>query len=189
MTTKKTNPNPPPTPDLPMFAPHLHSKLSLPSLRPHVSPTSACPERIQRRVSSELNSASAPHSVPNSANSALSASSALTSDSAPLFFVFSCRLLTVDCRPPLTPTIPADTEPRGEGYTGLLVRPRPTNAKQSCPFCHPERNGRFSLPFAPRERRPCREGPRQPTQSYPNHWHDRETKLRLREWPSTTSTS
>src|SRR3981189_2662484 len=46
--------------------------------------------------------------------------------------------------------------------------------------CHPERNGRLFLSFAPRERRPCREGPWQPTLSNANQWHARNLEGRIR---------
>ena len=63
-----------------------------------------------------------------------------------------------------------------EGGNGLEQR----EARQFCLVCHPEWKGRFSLPFALRERRPCREGPWQPTLSYPNQWHAHRSNLRLR---------
>jgi hypothetical protein len=85
---------------------------------------------------------SAPISVPNSAHSASSAISALNSDSASLFLVFSCRLLTVICRPPLTPIIPEHTRPPGRGgYTGRLVRPRESKGTQEGGLAPQNRSG------------------------------------------------
>jgi hypothetical protein len=52
-----------------------------------------------------------PHFDSGSAISALSASSALNSSAAFSFRTLNCELSTVDCRPALTPIIPAHTSP------------------------------------------------------------------------------
>ena len=136
-------------------------------------------------VSSVVKNPTASISIPNLAYSASSEISALKSDSESLFFVFSCRLLTVVCSPPLTPIIPAHlprasfakgtsrtvssiipahTRPPGEGAIPVS---RSYHAHHAAfPLLSSRAEGpTFFLPFALRERRPCREGPWQPTQS------------------------
>ena len=121
-------------------------------------------------------------SRPISAHSESPATSALKSDSVSGSFDSSCRLLTVDCKLPLTPTIPAHTRPPGEGgYTGSLVRPHPVPRDAKLPFLSSRAKQPDLFPRAALGRVGLRrEGPWQPSLSNPNRWHDYKPEVSIR---------